>query len=233
MRRRHIVLLSGGLDSTVLLAHTLLARLVPQEHEDVVTLSFRYGQKHSRELDAAFAISEHFGILKHEVLDVASALQFKSNPLTNPSEKMPMGLTYDELKSLTGVAKTYVPNRNAILLSIAAGLCYDLGGGTVAYAAHRTDARGGAYPDCTHEFVSSISMTTRIATAGKVQIVAPFILRTKSEVVRLGTQLDVPFEMTWSCYEGGDVHCGECPTCLERKQAFIDAEVGDPTEYLK
>lgn len=221
MSKRAVVLLSGGLDSCILLTQFI------RRGVECYPISFVYGQRHNRELDAAADIAGHFG-LQFKLLDIQNIFSTLSGCLIDGSE-IPTGMTYEELKSADGVAKTYVPYRNGILLSIATAYAYDIGATIVAYAAHATDARGGAYPDCTPVFANSQSETIFYGTGSQVILQTPFINLTKGEVLKQGLDLEAPLHLTWSCYLGGEKPCGECPTCLERAEAFRFVGAEDPT----
>ncbi|MCB1120019.1 MAG: 7-cyano-7-deazaguanine synthase, partial [Verrucomicrobiae bacterium] len=124
---------------------------------------------------------------------------------------------------------TVVPNRNMILLSVATGWAVSLKADCVSYAAHAGDH--AIYPDCREEFADALDKTMRLADWQEIYLNRPFVSWTKADIVRRGAELNVPFEKTWSCYEGGDQHCGRCGTCIERREAFHLAGVADPTEY--
>jgi 7-cyano-7-deazaguanine synthase len=221
-----VVLFSGGLDSTVLLYK------VAKEYgwKDVEALSFDYGQKHSVELEKASdiieAVSGNWECIQIVVENGEYVLPGSSQ--TEAGIKVPKGHYADE-----SMKATFVPNRNMIMLSIAAGRAIGLGAKEVFYAAHAGDH--AIYPDCRPEFLYQINRCVQIGNYPGVfeGIQAPFIGKTKADIVMLGTELGVPFEMTWSCYEGREIHCGECGTCVERKEAFELAGVEDPTEYRK
>ena len=214
---KYTVLFSGGLDSTVLVYH--LRNLV-----EVQGLNFRYGQRHShREEAKALHTARTLGITLR-IYDLPEAL-FLGSALTGAA---PVPEGHYEHKSMTA---TIVPNRNAVMLSLAVAYALSTGSGTVAYAAHAGDHP--IYPDCRPEFVEAFNAMEAAALGGygKVSVQAPFGLWTKSDIVKFGAQLRVPFEDTWSCYVGGAIHCGRCATCVERAEAFSLAGVSDPTSY--
>jgi 7-cyano-7-deazaguanine synthase len=216
-----VVLLSGGMDSTV-----LVYQLAAEGHK-VAALSVFYGQRHKRELEFAAKTTKRLN-LPHEVIDVSNIhhlLAGKHSSLTNPDVPVPQGL-YDEQT----MSRTIVPNRNAIMLAIASGWAVTLGARFVATAVHAGDH--AVYPDCRPEFIEAMSYMEQIATDGDiVEVYAPFVRFDKATIAEHGHFLSVPFEDTWSCYEGGEVHCGRCGTCTERIEAFINAQVPDPTVY--
>jgi 7-cyano-7-deazaguanine synthase len=219
--KKMVVLLSGGLDST-----TLLAWAKALDYE-VVPVSFDYGQRHAKELTAALEVALYYGITEVKKFNLGRLFTDNpSNPLTGGGP-MPTG-TYEELIEKTGVAETYVPYRNGIFLSIAAAHALNVGADAVAYAAHATDSRGGAYPDCTETFVAYQRSAIFAGTGQKVTLTAPFVKLTKAEVVKMGMDFEAPFHLTWSCYEGDIDPCGKCPTCLERAAAFKANGIDDP-----
>lgn len=216
MERTAVVLLSGGLDSTTLVAFLRALNI------EVHTLSVDYGQRHSRELRAAQRISKYYRAKSHRVLRLAGLKKLLQSTLTGHGE-VPSG-SYD-----AAIRKTVVPARNSILLSIAYGYAASLGADLVAYAAHATD--GAHYPDTTPTYVVKMEAALQEGNFQKIPVVAPFVNLTKSDIVRVGAWLQVPWELTWSCYRGGEKHCGICPTCIARQTAFREAGIPDPTEY--
>lgn len=211
-----IVLLSGGLDSTVLLYHLL------NEGHKIQALSFQYGQRHARELDFARRVANSAGV-QHESVDIGRLLADHKNALTG-STNLPANISpSDDVQSVT-----VVPGRNLVLSSIAIAHASRRGYEAVALAA--TSGDNAIYPDCRPRFFETLSEASRQAYG--VEVLHPFTDKGKATVIRIGVELDVPFHDTWSCYAGGIKHCGACGACLSRKQAFKVAEVGDPTEYL-
>ena len=215
-----VILLSGGLDSTIAMSWARAKGLDP------VPISYQYGQVHNKEVEAAMNVAKFFGT-PINVFDLSDIFESFTGCLLG-TEPVPLGMTYDELKAATGIASTYVPFRNGILLSIATAFAYDNNIPLVAYAAHATDARGGAYPDCTPAFAGAMRDTVFYGSGSRVDLQTPFITMTKGEVLKMGLTLEAPIHLSWSCYLGGERPCGECPTCLERAEAFRFAEVPDP-----
>lgn len=214
---RTALIYSGGVDSTVLLAHLLA------EGREVHCLSVDYGQRHRRELEAARAICAHYGV-DHRLADLrALAPLFGSNALTG-GVKVPEGHYEEE-----SMKATVVPNRNMLLISVATAWAVSLKAESVAYGAHGGDH--AIYPDCRPEFAEALDRAVRLADWHEVRLERPFVKMDKAAIVRRGAELDVPFGLTWSCYVGGERHCGKCGTCVERKEAFRLAGVADPTEY--
>lgn len=217
MTRRCVVLLSGGLDSTVLLAHLI------DEGVNCLGLSIDYGQKHRRELEAAGAVSKHYKIPTYMV-QLPSALMAGS-ALTGGSP-VPHGHYADE-----SMRATVVPARNTVLLATAAAVAVREGCTAVAYAAHAGDH--AIYPDCRPEFAEAVRALLALCDYSPIGFLTPFISWSKGDVARRGNALKAPVEMTWSCYKGGEIHCGECGTCVERKEAFRTAGIQDPTKYRR
>ncbi len=213
-----IVLLSGGLDSA-----TLLAKLVA-ENRRVLALGVNYGQRHSREIEAARAIAAHYGV-EYRLADLrAVSAFFGKNSLTDASVPVFEG-AYNE----AGMKTTVVPARNLLLISLATSWAIAEKCDTVAYAAHGGDH--AIYPDCREEFAGKLDAVVRISDWHPVRLERPFVGMSKAEIVALGARLGVPFALTWSCYNGGERHCGKCSTCVERAAAFREAGVPDPTLY--
>ena len=213
-----VVILSGGLDSATLLYH-----LVAEGHF-VHALTFNYGQRHDRELKAAEKICEISGT-PQEVVDLSSlAPLFGTNALTNHCVTLPLGEYSDQT-----IGVTTVPNRNMIMLSIAIGRAISLGFDAVAFGAH-----GGVndvmYPDCSPAFAAAMDLAAKECDYGKPSVLAPFVEWEKSDIVKRGIELDVPFRHTWSCYEGKSVPCGKCGTCKDRSNAFAVVGLRDPLE---
>lgn len=219
---RTVVAASGGLDSTV-----LTYDLVRNGH-DLMLLSFDYGQRHRRELHSARRLAHRLNVA-HRVVDLSSLKTvLHDSALTNPDIAVPAGEYTAETLSTT-----VVPARNAIFLSVAVGAAVSWGAQTVAFAAHSGDHH--VYPDCRPEFVRAVQELARTSTEGfgDIGVLAPYITWSKSQIVKHGHRLGVPFEATWSCYQGLEWHCGTCSTCRERRGAFTSAQVPDPTEYME
>ena len=222
-----VVLLSGGVDSTVLLHH--VAREL--RRAPVHALSFHYGQRHHRELDCARAQAVLAGVAAHHVVDISFL-----GPLLNGASALVRG--GPPVPDLAGLAEdqraqppTYVPNRNMVLLSLAAAHAEAHGVREVFYGAQAQDEYG--YWDCTREFLDRLNRVLALNRAAPVTVCAPFVTKPKAETVALGLRLGVDFAQTWSCYRGGDAACGTCPTCVERLNAFKACGVTDPLPYAK
>lgn len=197
-----IVLLSGGIDSTVALASALWDGI------DVGAISFDYGQTHRRELDAAEAVARHYGI-EQRVIPLGSVLG-SSSALTGGAE-IPEGVA--------GCPDaTVVPGRNLVMLSVAIAIAERSDSGLVIIGSNADDHAG--YLDCRPRFLTAVDSVARLGTGDRVEVYAPLLGLTKRQVVELGRDLDAPLDLTWSCYRGGDVPCGRCGACLVRQEAI-------------
>ncbi len=219
------VLLSGGIDST-----TCLAQAVEDWDGLVCGVSFNYGQRHTKEIEHAQIIAETLNCAFIEK-DISGLIG--KGGLTDNSLVMPQ-VSYDDLPE--GVSPTYVPFRNGTLLSAITSLAAsDSEAVAIYFGAHADDAANWAYPDCTPEFIGGMANAIYIGTYHKLRLYTPLIFMNKQQVIDLGMRLGVPYHLTWSCYEGNDLHCGTCPTCRSRKEGFRlalgGAGITDPTEY--
>lgn len=220
-----LVLFSGGVDST-----TCLALAIEKYGADqVMALSVYYGQKHSRELEAAEKIAARYGV-KHQTLDLALIFEGSDCSLLKGSGAEIPKESYAEQLSRTDGApvSTYVPFRNGLFLASAASIALSNGCTEIYYGAHSDDAAGNAYPDCSADFNEAIGRAVYLGSGGVLEVKAPFVGMTKAQVVREGLRLGVPYELTWSCYEGKDKPCGVCGTCRDRRAAFEANGVADP-----
>ena len=220
-----LVLFSGGLDSSTCLA----LAIEKYGKENVLALSISYGQKHSKEINAARAVAEYYGT---ELISLDLAPIFEGSDcalLEGSNQAIPKGDYANQLVSSDGKpVSTYVPFRNGLFLSCAASVALSRGCGVIYYGVHSDDAAGSAYPDCSSDFNNHMSKAISIGSAQQLKVVAPFVDRTKAEVVAQGLRLGVPYELTWSCYEGNDKPCGCCGTCIDRAKAFAANGVKDP-----
>lgn len=220
---KSIVLHSGGLDSTTVLAEVCQV----EDPTNIYAVSFNYGQKHAnRELTAAHEIREWFGCQGHVI---AVPIPKGESALMGTAE-MPH-LTYEELAQSAGPSITYVPFRNGTFLSLSAALALDIGADIIYTGVHAEDARNWAYPDCTPEFVGAMANAIYVGTYHQVRLAAPLQYATKADIVKRALDANAPIHLTVSCYEGGQVACGRCPTCVARLAAFADNNVQDPIEY--
>ncbi|OPY31019.1 MAG: queuosine biosynthesis protein QueC [Methanomassiliicoccales archaeon PtaU1.Bin124] len=220
-----IALLSGGLDSTVSLAYAL------SQGYEVVPLTMHYGQRHSRELQSAKAVAKHYGLAHHVFIDLDLS-SFRTSALISKDVDVPMKRDAAEIGN--DIPVTYVPARNIIFLSIAAGLCESEGADAMFIGANAIDYSG--YPDCRPDFFRAFERTLQVGTKAGVEghaptIEHPLLYLTKADIVRLGKKLNAPLELTWSCYSGGAKACGKCDSCLLRLKGFEEAGYKDPIDY--
>lgn len=228
--KRALVLSSGGVDSTTCIS----IAMKEVGSENVTTVSVFYGQKHSKELECAEKIAEWYG-LPHKVLDLSNTgIMDDSNcPLLSHSTSEIPEHSYAEqiAQNGEGMVTTYVPFRNGLLLSSVAALAmalYPDDEVDIYLGAHADDAAGNAYADCSVEFTEAIGKAINIGTYGKVRLVAPLVNLNKAQVVKRGLALSTPYQLTWSCYKGGEKPCGKCGTCIDRAAAFEANGVKDP-----
>lgn len=215
-----VVVFSGGIDSTVLLAHVISLG------NTAIALSVDYGQRHRRELEHARGMAERLGV-EWRLADLSLiAPLLAGSSQTSAEIGVPHGHYAEE-----SMKQTVVPNRNMIMLSVAAGWAISRRFDRVAYGAHTGDHT--IYPDCRPEFVEAMRTALGLADWHTVDLYCPFLALKKSDIVSMGAKLGVDFATTWSCYEGGQLHCGKCGTCVERKEAFALADVVDPTRYAE
>ncbi len=217
---RTLVLLSGGMDSVVAL------HWARREQEVVGALSFDYGSKHNvRELACAAWQCAALGVA-HETVALPFINDLFASDLLRSGGEIPDGHYADET-----MRRTVVPFRNGILLAIACGLAESRGAEAVVIAAHSGDH--AIYPDCREPFMQAMGAAMREGTYARLELMRPFIDLDKTAIARLGHEWGVDFARTWSCYKGGERHCGTCGTCVERREAFLQAGLVDPTEYLE
>lgn len=213
-----VVLCSGGMDSVAAL------HWAAREHTLVAVASFDYGAKHNhRELPFAAEHAAKLGV-RHEVIALEFVNRLFASDLLKSGGAVPEG-HYEA----ANMKQTVVPFRNAIMLSIACGFAESIGAEAVVIAAHGGDH--AIYPDCREAFMQAMGESMRLGTYAGVQLVRPFITFTKGRIAAEGARLGVDFTRTWSCYKGGAIHCGKCGTCVERREAFADAGIADPTVY--
>jgi 7-cyano-7-deazaguanine synthase len=217
-----VAIVSGGMDS-VTLAYSLRS-----QGYTLHVVSFDYGQRHRKELEFARRAA-HALAAEWDLIDLkAAGMQrlFRGSALTDAAVDVPEGHYADETMRLT-----VVPNRNAIMLAIAYAAAVSARATVVAAAMHAGDHP--IYPDCRPDFVRAFAAMERLATEGEgeIDLLVPFIDKSKAEIAALGARLEVPFEHTWSCYKGEEIHCGACGTCYERREAFQRAGIPDPTRY--
>lgn len=223
-----LVLLSGGIDST-----TALAECIQKYGSDnVIALSIYYGQKHDKEIKASEDVAKYYKV-EHLTLDLTSIFEYSDCSLLRHSNKKIIEKSYDEqIKQTNGKpVSTYVPFRNGLFLSVAASIALSKGASEIYYGAHADDACGNAYPDCSEKFTKAIGEAIYLGSGSELKLIGPFVGISKSDIVKRGLKLRVPYNLTWSCYEGHEKACGRCATCIDRKKAFIKNGVLDPIEY--
>lgn len=214
--KNSVIIVSGGMDSITLL----------YDHKDEIALgiSFDYGSNHNaREIPFAKMHCERLGI-KHITINLDFMHQYFKSSLLDGAEAIPEGHYADE-----NMKSTVVPFRNGIMLSIAIGIAESNNLDQVFIANHGGDH--AIYPDCRPEFISAIDAAATAGTYNNVKVVAPYTKITKSDIARIGKKLGIDYTETWSCYKGGEVHCGKCGTCVERKEALAEAGIEDKTRY--
>ena len=211
-----IVVLSGGPDSTV------VAYWAKKQGYKVHALTFKYGQIAEKEVKHATLIAEKLGI-PIKTVDLGSLKDIFTGVTALCDKNIELTSTFTQ--------PIIVPFRNAIFLSVAVAYAVSIGAAEVFYGAQGSDET--FYPDCRKEFYESFENAARLGTGAEIRIEAPFNDLQKSEVIKVGMQLGVPFELTWSCYRGKEKHCGTCESCVNRKNAFKQAKIRDPTEYIE
>lgn len=220
-----LVLFSGGVDST-----TCLGMAVDKYgKKNVTALSISYGQKHTKEIEASCKIAEYYGV-EHLYLDLAKIFEYSDCSLLSHSDKeIPQESYAEQLTKTDGKpVSTYVPFRNGLFLASAASIAISKECEVIYYGAHADDAAGNAYPDCSSAFNRAINDAISIGSGNQCRVEAPFVGLTKAQVVKIGLDLKVPYEMTWSCYEGQEKPCGRCGTCIDRAEAFRLNGIEDP-----
>ncbi len=221
-----LVLSSGGVDSS-----TALALAVKKEGaENVIALSVFYGQRHEKEIQAAKDVAAYYKV-EQLFLDLSMVFQYSDCSLLEGSKNAVPEKSYaEQIKETKGEkpVSTYVPFRNGLFLSAAASVALSKGCSVIYYGAHADDSAGFAYPDCSPAFHDAMNAAIYEGSGHQLCLEAPFLKVNKAQVVKTGLELGVPYELTWSCYEGGDEPCGKCGTCLDRAAAFAANGVEDP-----
>ncbi len=220
-----MVLFSGGVDST-----TCLAMAVDKYgSENVIALSISYGQKHTREIESAKKIADYYKVELLE-LDLSKMFQFSSCSLLKHSdEEIPKESYASQLEKTDGKpVSTYVPFRNGLFLASASSIALSKDCSVIYYGAHSDDSAGNAYPDCSDVFNNAMNTAIYEGSGKQLKIEAPFVNMNKAEIVKKGIELNVPYHMTWSCYEGNEKPCGVCGTCIDRIKAFEANGITDP-----
>ncbi|GAC1353973.1 MAG: 7-cyano-7-deazaguanine synthase QueC [Ktedonobacteraceae bacterium] len=225
MTKKAIVLLSGGLDSATTLA------IAQQQGFALHTLSFDYGQRHQREVEAAAKLVQHYHVERQQRVTI-DLRAFGGSALTAdipvPHDRSVEAMSHD-------IPITYVPARNTVFLSFALAHAEVSGADDIFLGINAIDYSG--YPDCRPEYLAAFEHMANLATKATIQdgrtfhIHAPLMHMDKAQIIRTGTELGVPYELTWSCYEGGEFACGTCDSCLLRLNGFAEAGRTDPIAY--
>ncbi|MEB3151182.1 MAG: 7-cyano-7-deazaguanine synthase QueC [Sphaerospermopsis sp.] len=221
-----VILLSGGLDSSTVLYQ---ARA---DGCECYAISFDYQQRHRRELQSAMFVAQSVGVVQHQIVNFDLRL-WGGSALTDEAIALPQARSLDEMSQ--SIPVTYVPARNTIFLSFALGYAETIGAQRVYIGVNALDYSG--YPDCRPDYIQAMQEVFRLGTkqgreGQPIDIIAPLINLKKTEIILLGNQLDVPWELTWSCYAGGDQACGVCDSCRLRLAAFAQLGLQDPVDYL-
>lgn len=228
--RKAVVLSSGGLDST-----TCLSLAVDKYgSENVTSVSVVYGQRHIKELDCSKKIAQYYSV-PHMIIDLSTCGIFDNSNcalLSNSTQNINAGSYAEQINnSNDGVVNTYVPFRNGLILSAVASFAMSTYANDeidIYLGIHSDDSAHNAYADCSPQFLHYMREAILIGTYNKVNVVAPFVNLTKADVVKIGIELNTPYELTWSCYTGGDTPCGKCATCIDRARAFELNGINDP-----
>lgn len=224
-----VVLSSGGVDST-----TCLGLAVERfGKENVTAISAFYGQKHDKELECARKVSDFYGV-RHLEINLADIMKYSDCSLLSHSDKEIKHGSYEDQIKEDGKVETYVPFRNGLILSAVSAIALSINPDDKTHiyiGVHADDAAGDAYADCRPDFMEYMSKAINIGSYENLVVEAPFVNVDKAGVVKEGLRLGVPYELTWSCYEGGEKACGKCGTCLDRLKAFKLNNAVDPIPY--
>ncbi len=220
-----LVLLSGGIDSTTCLALAVSKYTT----KNVIALSITYGQKHNKELQKAMEVAKYYNI-EHYTLNLEEIFKFSNcSLLKHSNEEIPLKSYSEQIQSTNGEpVSTYVPFRNGLFLSSAASFALSENCDIIYYGAHSDDSAGNAYPDCSEKFNNAMNEAIYEGSGKKLKIEAPFVKMNKADVIKLGIELKVPYQLTWSCYIGDEKPCGKCGTCIDRENAFKENNILDP-----
>jgi 7-cyano-7-deazaguanine synthase len=224
MNKKCLVLLSGGADSAVCLARSMIG------FDEVAALSIIYGQKHAKELESARKIAAYYNV-PLKTVDLNAVFADSDCSLLSHSDKDLPEKSYAKQIEETGgesPVSTYVPFRNGMFISAAAAVALSNGCEVVCYGAHADDSAGNAYPDCSPAFYTAMDNALFTGSGGALHLEAPFVNMNKAQIIKLGLKLGVPFKLTWSCYAGGYKPCGKCGTCIDRAAAFAANGIKDP-----
>lgn len=216
-QKKVVIIYSGGMDS-----YTVLHLALKQGYE-VFALSFNYGQRHSKELDYAKNVAKKHNFV-HKIVDISSINQLIGGSSLTDDIAVPEG-HYEE----SSMQQTVVPNRNMILLSLAAGYAVSIGAEAIYFGAHSGDH--AIYPDCRTEFVEAMNEVCKIANYEAIEVRAPFLQASKIDILKQGLDMQLDYADTWTCYNGRVKACGKCGACQERLEAFAENNASDPLKY--
>lgn len=224
--KRAVVILSGGLDSTVCMS---AAR---QEGYEIFPITYSYGQRHRREVEQARKVADFYGCSRHLVVDSGFFRAIGESALTSDKINVPTNRSTGEMEK--DIPVTYVPFRNAVFLSMAVGYAESIKAEKIYIGVNALDYSG--YPDCRPQFIRAFQEAVNLGTAASdkgmnIKIETPLINLTKAEIVKLGVENTAPLHLTTSCYMGGEKACGQCDSCLLRRKGFSEAGIKDPIEY--
>lgn len=217
MAQKVVVIFSGGMDSFTVL------NLAARQGYEIYALSFDYGQRHSKELEYASKACKQLGV-EHKIVDISAINQLIGGSALTSDIEVPEGHYAQE-----SMKQTVVPNRNMILLSLAVGYAVSIGASKAFYGAHSGDH--AIYPDCRPEFVERMNDVCAIANYEAIEIVTPFLLNSKIDILKAGLEMGLDYSLTWTCYNGREKACGKCGACQERLEAFSENKLQDPLEY--
>lgn len=222
MKKRTVIVLSGGLDSTTCMG------IANDKGYELYPITFHYGQRHHHEVEHAKKVAEFYEVPDHKIVDMGFLKEIGGSALTDPAIEVP------DYEDQDGIPVTYVPARNLIFLSLATAYAEVIGADNIYIGVSAVDYSG--YPDCRPEFISSMIHTINLATKfgvqeGNLQITAPLSQLSKAETIRLGIELGVPYHLTTSCYRGEEQACGTCDSCQLRLKGFKEAGMEDPISY--
>ncbi|MBH0170917.1 7-cyano-7-deazaguanine synthase QueC [Fictibacillus sp. 18YEL24] len=221
MNKKAVIVLSGGLDSTTCMG------IAKAEGYDLYPITFHYGQRHNREVEQAIEVGKHYGVADHRIVDLTFLKDIGGSALTDEKVEVPT-------EAEEGIPVTYVPARNMIFLSLASAYAEVIGATAVYTGVSAVDYSG--YPDCRPEFIQSMEETINLATkagvTGKnISVETPLISLSKKETIEKGLSLEVPYDLTTSCYNGKEAACGQCDSCVLRLKGFKEAGAVDPITY--
>jgi 7-cyano-7-deazaguanine synthase len=224
VEEKAVIICSGGLDSTTLLYD------IANTFWEVYPINFSYGQKHNKETEYLKYHISRLGLQDRiKYIELTALASVAKSSLLNPELDIP-NISDPTQRTHEVIKQTVVPFRNAVFLSVAVSYAISINANSIFYGAHASDYAN--YPDTRPEFVNAFNKAVWEGTQIDIEIQAPYIFKKKKDVLKRALKLKVPVHKTWSCYRGLEIHCGNCPSCIERKQAFSELKVNDPTIYI-